>query len=69
MEKQTAEFEKNTKSMFIPICITQTVCITVILIGVLIIKMFFESSYKKIEKWYTENILDQTTITAVFEEE
>ena len=55
--------------MFIPICITQTVCITVILIGVLIIKMFFESSYKKIEKWYTENILDQTTITAVFEEE
>lgn len=61
--------ENKPKNMYIPICITQAICMTVILIAILIIKFFFEGSYAKLQKWYQKNILDETTVTAVFDEE
>ena len=39
------------------------------MIAILIIKFFFEGSYAKLQKWYQKNILDETTVTAFFEEE
>lgn len=69
MDNQTEIIEIKPKNMFIPICVTQAVCIAVILIAVLIIKFFFDGSYTKLQKWYGENILDETNVSEVFEEE
>lgn len=68
-EEQNSMAENKPKNMYIPICITQAICMTVILIAILIIKFFFEGSYAKLQKWYQKNILDETTVTAVFDEE
>ncbi len=69
MEEQTEVIEIRPKNMYIPICITQAVCVAVILIAVLIIKLFFEDSYQKIQKWCADNVLAETNISQVFEEE
>ncbi len=61
--------EIKPKNMYIQICVTQAVCIAVILIAVLIIKFFFESSYTKIQKWYDKNILDETNVSEIFDGE
>lgn len=69
MDEQNEITEIKPKNMFVPICVTQAVCVAVILIAVLIIKFFFEGSYLKLQKWYGENMLDETNITAVFDED
>ncbi len=69
MENETEKTEIKPKNMYMSICITQTICVSVILIAVLIIKFFFSGSYEKLEKWYGENILEETRITANFDEE
>lgn len=69
MDNRTEIIEIKPKNMFIPICVAQAVCIAVILIAVLIIKFFFGGSYTKLQKWYGENILDETNVSEVFEEE
>ncbi|MBQ8740432.1 MAG: hypothetical protein IJY79_02650 [Clostridia bacterium] len=69
MEDQTEIIEIKPKNMFVPICITQAVCVAVILIAVLIIKFFFESSYAKLQNWCSGNLLEETTISDVFDEE
>lgn len=65
-EEQNNTAENKPKNMYIPICITQAICMAVILIAILIIKFFFEGSYAKLQKWYQKNILDETTVTAFF---
>ena len=69
MEEQTETIEKNAKNMFVPICITQAICVVVILIAVLIIKFFFDGSYIKLQDWCHNNFLEQTKTTTVFDEE
>lgn len=69
MEEQTETIETKPKNTFVPICITQAVCITALLIAVIIIKFFFNNSFVKLQKWYGENILDEINISEVFEEE
>ena len=68
-EEQNNTAENKPKNMYIPICITQAICMAVILIAILIIKFFFEGSYAKLQKSYQKNILDETTVTAFFDEE
>lgn len=69
MESETEVIEIVPKNMYVPICITQAICVAVILIAVIIIKFFFSSSFSKLEKWCQENIFEQTKITANFDEE
>lgn len=69
MENETDVIEIKPKNMFVPICITQAVCVAVILIAVLIIKFFFEGSYTKLQKWCVNNFLEETVISDVFDEE
>ena len=61
--------EKETRSGFVAIVLTQAVCIAVILIAVLIIKFFFGQSFREVQKWYGDNILDETCVSDVFSEE
>lgn len=69
MDDQTEIIEIKPKNMFVPICITQAVCIAVVLIAVLVIKFFFNGSYVKLQKWCENNFLEQTVISDVFNEE
>lgn len=69
MEEETETMEIKPKNMFVPICITQAVCVAVVLITVFIIKFFFKSSYTKLQDWCKSNFLEETKITAVFDEE
>ncbi len=69
MESEAEAIKIKPKNMFVPICVTQIVCVSVILIAVLIIKFFFESSYVKLQNWCEHNFLEETTISDVFDEE
>ena len=69
MENETEVIEITPKNMFVPICITQAVCISVIFIAVLIIKLFFANSFAQLEKWCQNNIFEHRQITANFDEE
>jgi hypothetical protein len=69
MENETEVIEITPKNMFVPICFVQAVCISVILITVIIIKLFFEDGFSKLEKWCQNNIFEHTQITANFDEE
>lgn len=69
MDSHTEITEIKPKNMYAPICITQAVCVAVILIAVLIIKFFFESSYVKLQDWCRDNFLEETKISQVFDEE
>ncbi len=61
--------EIKPKNTYMQICMTQAVCIAVILIAVLIIKFFFKSGYEKAQKWYSKYILDETTVSEIFDGE
>lgn len=65
MEEKNDVSKEKTSVRFTEICIVQTICITVLLIGVLIIKFFFEKSYANFYKWYEINILDETVISEI----
>jgi len=67
--EETEIIEIKPKNMYIPICITQAICIAVILLSVLIVKFFFSSSYAKLQNWCTQNILEETKITAFSDRE
>lgn len=69
MDKQIDNMAKKQKSMYISIYITQIACVTTLLIAVLIIKFFFDSSYQKLEKWFVENLFEQTVVTTFLPEE
>ncbi len=68
-EEENAVFKSEYKNMFVPVCVTQAVCMAVILIAVFVIKTFFAGSYQKAEKWYAENILDETNVSELFDGE
>lgn len=69
MEEQTEITEIKPKNMYVPICITQAICVAAILIAVLIIKLFFKDSYVKAQDWCKDNFLEETVISDVFDEE
>ena len=69
MENETEIVEIVPKNMYVPICITQAVCIAVILIGIIVMKFFFKDNYFKFKNWCQQNVLEHTHITANFDEE
>ncbi len=69
MEEQTEVIEIRAKNMFVPVCVTQAICVVAILIAVLIIKFFFYGSYTKLQDWCRGNFLEDTKITDVFDGE
>ena len=66
-ENENIEF--SYKSMFTPICITQIICVFAIVISILIMKFFFVKTFSTFEKWYQDNVLDQTVVTDFIDEE
>ncbi|MBE6809483.1 MAG: hypothetical protein E7521_00290 [Ruminococcaceae bacterium] len=67
MENEVIEIKP--KNMYMQICITQAICIAVILISIVVMKFFFENDFKKVQKWCGENIFVHTQVTANFDEE
>lgn len=70
MQEQNSEVNKPLpQNNFIRICITQAICMIVILIAVFVIKMFFGNGYQKVKKWYERNVLDETDVSEIFDGE
>lgn len=66
MEKESEIINIKPKSMFAAISIVQSVCIGVLLIAVLIIKLWFNGAFVKLEDFCKNNVLEPTKITADF---
>jgi len=49
--------------------ITQTVCVAIILLSIITVKYFFKGTYKKLLKFYNENICVTTDINEVLSDE
>lgn len=69
MENEAEVIEIKPKNMYVAVCITQAICIAVILITVIIIKFFFNESFLKLEKWCQNNLFVHTQVTADFDGE
>jgi len=54
---------------FYKVVIVQSVCVLVILLSIVIIKYFFKDTFAKIERFYIDNITDDTKISEVLESE
>lgn len=68
MEEEREVYElEPTKNIFLKIIITQIVCVAILIATVLVIKIFFSGSYKRVKNWYNENICSQTTISDILE--
>ena len=59
----------ESKNMFVAICIAQSICIFTILIGILATKFFFVNQWQKMRSFFINNILEQTKITALTQED
>lgn len=54
---------------FYKVIIIQTVCVLIILSGVLVVKYFFKNEFSKVREFYNENIMADTYIAEVLEDE
>lgn len=68
-EQQNGTVDKKFKNTYISVCVTQAVCIAVILSALLIIKFFSVEKYKKIERLYDRYVADDTDVSNVFDED
>ncbi|MCQ2478308.1 MAG: hypothetical protein MJ091_03700 [Clostridia bacterium] len=53
------------KEFLFKISVVQIICVTLILLGVILSKFIFKDEYKKIEKFYKDNLLKDTTVESV----
>ncbi len=53
---------------FYKVLIIQTICVLVILAGVMTIKYFFKNQFLKVTEFYKENIMADTYIAEVLED-
>lgn len=60
-----AESGQRTSERWIYVLITRLICMGIILASVLIVKYFFEDTYKELKNWYELYICDQTDINEV----
>lgn len=60
---------KKPADSYAKIIIAQCICVGLIIITVLVTKYFFGSTYRKIKKWYDENICVSTDVNEVLEED
>ena len=55
---------KKRETLF-PFIITQCVCVSIVLLTLLAVKLFFKGTYKDEKLWYEENICVDTDINEV----
>lgn len=68
-EQQNGTVDKKIKNTYISVCVTQAICIAVVLAALLIIKFFSVEKYKKIERLYDRYVADDTDVSNVFDED
>ena len=69
MENETEIIKTQPKNTYASIWITQALCIAVLFIAIMVVKFFFANSYTKLQKWCEKNVLEQTVVSDVFDEE
>lgn len=53
------------RDCFASIIITQSICVVLILLTVLVVKYFFKGTYNQAKEWYSQNICVDTDIEQV----
>lgn len=53
------------RDCFPHIIITQSICVVIILLTVLVVKYFFKGTYNQVKEWYSQNICVDTDINQV----
>lgn len=53
------------RDCFAYIIITQSICVVLILLTVLVVKYFFKGTYNQVKEWYSQNICVDTDIEQV----
>ncbi len=66
MENEVIEIKQ--KNMYVPICITQLICVLAILIAIIITKYFFGNTFNQFKNWCNNNLLEQTRVISDFDE-
>lgn len=66
--EEVEKIAERPADSYAKIIAAQAVCVLLIIISVLIMKYFFGGTFKKIEKWYNENICVSTDVNEVLEE-
>ena len=61
--------ENKQKRYFTEIFITQSICVVIMLIIILITKFCFKTEFKKLKNFYKEQICTHTTVEEVLETE
>ncbi len=69
MDEEMVVSEIKPRNMFVHIAVAQAICIAVLILSVFIIKLFSPATFEGITHWYTENLLDETSVSEVFGEE
>lgn len=57
------------KSMFIPIVITQVICVITLLLGIVAVKYISPKNFKKVSSWCAQNILTEVDLDKMFDGE
>ena len=55
------------KTEFIPIVITQVICVAVILLGLVAVKYISPKGFEKAGSWCSQNILSETDLEKMFD--
>ncbi len=61
--------DNKHKSFFTEIFITQSICIVLIIIIIFVTKFFYKAEFKKLEKFYKDEICSTTTVEEVLSSE
>ena len=58
---------EENQGLYLNIIITQGLCMLVVLLSVITIKYLFKSEFKVLQKWYIEELCNDTLIEEVIE--
>ena len=69
MTQENDILKVSPRPMFIPLVITQAVCIVTLLLGVVAVKYISPKNFKKVRYWCAQNILDEVDLDKMFDGE
>ncbi len=68
-ENKTAESKPSkAKDILLAVIITEAVCVVIILLGLLFLKYFSAGSFNRLEEFYSEHFLTETSLSEVIKE-
>ncbi len=68
-ENKTAESKPSkAKDILLAVIVTEAVCVALILLGVLLMKYFSSGGFSRLQGFYSEHFLTETSLSEVIKE-